>query len=288
MTCIVGVKCEDGAVLGADTSATYGTQLGQLQTIRQDTATKLLVACNQVALGVSGPITLSQHYSAEIETYVRGQGNRVRWRNIEEAKAALSKMFWSHAGPMWDKAALVGKSVGGAAVGEVNHATAVALPVADSAHLLQFTTQCNAEEVTTDLPFMSIGSGQHIADPFLAFLRRVFWSSGLPSLLDGQLATVWTLDHVIRVNAGGVGGNIQLVVLKRDASGRNWTCNAIPAEEVDEHRRSVGNIERKMVELPALSSFDVVPSPPTLEEEGSLEEAAHAEDAESARAEPIP
>lgn len=268
MTCIVGVKCDQGAVLGADTSATYGTQLGQQQTIRQDTATKLFVACNQVALGVSGPISLSQDYCSEIETYLRGKGNRVRWKAIDEAKAELSKSFWKHAGPAWERVSVVAKTVGpGAAMIEANHATLVALPIADCAHLIQFSTQCLAEEVTGDLPFVSIGSGQPIADPFLAFLRRVFWPSALPSLLDGQLATVWTMDHVIRVNAGGVGGNIQLVVLKRDASGRNWICEMIPAEEVEEHRRSVGNIERKMAELPALTSFDAVPSPPTPDEE---------------------
>ena len=37
--------------------------------------------------------------------------------------------------------------------------------------------QCNhvgmTEAATTDLPFVAIGSGQELADPFLAFLRRI-------------------------------------------------------------------------------------------------------------------
>jgi hypothetical protein len=192
---------------------------------------------------------------------------------MDEARAELSKMFWKHAGPIWEKAGVVARTVGGGAASiEANHATAVALPIGESAHLVQFSTQCNAEEVTADLPFMSLGSGQTLADPFLAFLRRVFWPTDLPSLLDGQLAAVWTLDHVIRVNAGGVAGNIQLVVLTKDASGRNWRCDAVSQEDVDELPRGVAKVERKMASLPALTSSEPVSSPPTSDVEPAIEE----------------
>jgi hypothetical protein len=269
MTLIVGVKCSDGIVLGADTSATYGTPLGQQSTIRQDTATKLGIIFNQVALGVSGPISLSQSYCAEVESYMKGHGNRVRWRSIEEAKIELTKMFWKHAGPTWERAGIVAKTVGaGAALGEANHGTAIALSIGDTAHLVQFSAQCAPEEATEGLPFVSLGSGQPLADPFLAFLRRIYWPTGLPSLLDGQIATVWTLDQAIRVNPGGIAGETQIVVLKRDTSGRNWICDAISNDELGEHRRVINDLEDKMRERSTLATTptattEAVPTPPS-------------------------
>lgn len=271
MTLIVGVKCSDGIVLGADTSATYVTPLGQQTTIRQDTVTKLGIVFNQVALGVSGPISLSQSYCAEVESYMRAHGNRVRWRNIEEAKSELTKMLWKHAGPTWERASVVAKTVGpNAALTEANHATAIALSIGESAHLVQFSAQCAPEEATEDLPFISLGSGQPLADPFLAFLRRIYWPTGLPSLLDGQLAAVWTLDQAIRVNPGGIAGDTQVVVLKKDASGRNWNCDAISGDELGEHRRAIDALEDKMRERSTLAATtEPIPSPPASPEQAT-------------------
>ena len=55
MTLIVGVKCSDGIVLGADSSATYTTQLAQQLTIRQDTVTKLHIASEKIIVSVFWP-----------------------------------------------------------------------------------------------------------------------------------------------------------------------------------------------------------------------------------------
>lgn len=64
MTLIVGIKCSDGIVLGADGAATYGV-LGQ-QTIRQPVKKlKILESC--IVVGVSGPIGLGQRLTATVE-----------------------------------------------------------------------------------------------------------------------------------------------------------------------------------------------------------------------------
>lgn len=66
MTLIVGIKCDDGIVLGADGAATLGV-MGQ-STVRQATK-KLDILKESVVVGVSGPVGLAQRIRGEIETY---------------------------------------------------------------------------------------------------------------------------------------------------------------------------------------------------------------------------
>src|ERR1043165_4547618 len=46
------------------------------------------------------------------------------------------------------------------------------------------------ECVPNTVPFGSIGGGKPLADPFLGFLRRIFWPDTEPSLAEGSLAAV--------------------------------------------------------------------------------------------------
>jgi 20S proteasome alpha/beta subunit len=64
MTLIIGIKCEDGIVLGSDGVATFGA-MGQ-RTIRQS-LTKLNILEDCIAVGVSGPVGLGQSISGEIQ-----------------------------------------------------------------------------------------------------------------------------------------------------------------------------------------------------------------------------
>lgn len=266
MTLIVGVKCSDGLVLGADSTATYVTPLGQ-PTIRQETSAKLHIATDvsgRLVVAVSGPIALSQSYSDEVDHYVRSHNNRVTWKTVQEAKTELTKMFWKHAGPTYERAGIVARVIGQAAVNECNHQAAAMFALGDGSHLIQFTGHCNAEEVTVDLPFVSLGSGQVSADPFLAFIRRIFWPTGLPSLLDGKLATIWTLDEVIKHTPGGIGGNVRVAVLAKDPQGEG-KCSELSIEEIDDHRQVLSRMEGKMREVITLptTGVETIPEPPS-------------------------
>lgn len=45
---------------------------------------------------------------------------------------------------------------------------------------------------------------QNSADPFLGFLRRVYWPSNLPTLRQDAFAAYWTVKHVIEMRVMGV------------------------------------------------------------------------------------
>ena len=116
MTLIIGIKCSDGVVLGADGAATFGS-LGR-ETIRQPVTRKLEILGGRIVVGVSGPAGLGQRFRGEIEA-------------------------------LWDNRGFVAKS---------------SLP-----------TKANA-------------------DPFLAFVRRIFWPKRLPTV-DEATFTTWPLPR---------------------------------------------------------------------------------------------
>ena len=60
--------------------------------------------------------------------------------------------------------------------------TIVAMIVQHKPQLFQFMFDAASEQATEDIPFIAVGSGQSLADPFLAFLRRIFWSDRLRHL----------------------------------------------------------------------------------------------------------
>jgi ATP-dependent protease HslVU (ClpYQ) peptidase subunit len=261
MTLIVGVKCSDGIVLGADSKATYATAMGQ-STITQDTVTKLHIANNRIVIGVSGPIGLGQDYSAEIDAYLAQNGQQVKWKSVAAAKTDLTQRFWKHAELCWQRAGATVSVIGQqAAIMQCAHSTAVAFEINDEPHLVTFSHQCAAEEVSENLPFVAIGSGQPQADPFLAFIRRIFWPSGLPTLTDGQLACIWTLSEVSRNSPGGVGGDMQLVCLSKEKS--KWKCYELAKPEIDTHLQALAEMETEMPKQLRINTTPVLPPTPS-------------------------
>lgn len=79
----------------------------------------------------------------------------------------------------------------------------VAMPVKNIPCLFSFDYNGAPEKSTPELPFVAMGIGQPIADPFLAFLKRLLWEKTVPTLGEGRLAAVWTINHVGLTNPGG-------------------------------------------------------------------------------------
>ena len=112
--------------------------------------------------------------------------------------------------PLFKTAQVTAPVIGqGAAGTSVISATVVAMIVKHRPVLFQFDFQAAGEQATADIPFIAVGSGQPLADPFLAFIRRVFWKDHLPNLNEGIFAALWALSQAIEVNPGGVSNPIQ-------------------------------------------------------------------------------
>jgi hypothetical protein len=117
-------------------------------------------------------------------------------------------------------------------------AAMVAFPIKKKMFLCEFgLADFQPEMKTDDMWFCSMGSGQPITDPFLAFIKRVFFPSVQPSLKEGLFMVTWALMHVIELNPGGINGPPQIAVLECD--GESASARVLEDDELEEHKNSV-------------------------------------------------
>jgi hypothetical protein len=246
--------------MGADSGATMGDYVSGLRTVMQP-MTKLDIVGDKAIVGVSGPVGLGQLYLDSVNRI----HNEFRDLDAPTICRKLRDEFRKDAEVALHMAAMAIQVLGSQArVGAVT-TTLVALAAKNEPHLIQLDCECCPEMATTDLPFMSIGSGQLIADPFLAFLKRLFWKERLPSVSDGIFAVAWTLEHAIKTAPGGIAGPITLGVLTIE--GTQPKARLLSKDELKEHQQVVGQAEnyvRKFREelLPGVKESEP-PHPPT-------------------------
>jgi hypothetical protein len=92
---------------------------------------------------------------------------------------------------------------------------------------------------TDSIWFVSMGCGQPITDPFLGLMRRVFWKDGLPGVTDAIFVAVWTLQHAIDLNTGGINGPIQMAVIRRDKGNGHFLAQLLSDSDLQEHLNNV-------------------------------------------------
>jgi hypothetical protein len=207
----------------------------------QQPVRKLRAIDGTIIAGVSGPFGLSQAYLPEIERLSKaGRFTKAPGQALKDIREAI----WPRCQKEWEAATVVSKAIGNIATQSAFAQLIVAIPIYDEASLFQFDHQCSPEEATSDLPFVSIGSGRGLADPFLAFLRRVYWPSKLPILADDVFATIWTLDQAIKTNTGGVSEPIQVMTLSRDGSTGKWKVAEI--DDFQEHKQNISEAEQAL------------------------------------------
>ena len=247
MTLIVAIKCRNGIVLGADGAATLGS-LGQY-TVRQPVK-KLTIIDGCVVVGVSGFVGLGQRITGAIEDLWKAKKLSPKGQQISahHATPVLSTAIRQHVLPEIQVAQTSRPLVGDIAAQSVLTSTIVAVPVSQRICLFEFDFQGAGEEKTDDLPFVSIGSGQKSADPFLAFLRRTLWKDTLPSVADGIFAAYWTLHYAIKGDPGGVADPKQVVVIEKNKS---WKARELEESELRDHSENVDAMEKMISDYPA-------------------------------------
>lgn len=246
MTLIVGILCSDGVVIAADSAATMGS-LGN-RTVIQPTK-KLEIISERMVLGVSGAVGLGQKFAYEL-THAYS-ASEFAGKDPVEAMSMISDKFRAHLYKEFQAAQAAMPIVGnGVASSPAITMTVVGMVIGEKAHLFQFDHQGASEMASEGLPFVSVGSGQPIADPFLSFLRRIFWPNSTPNLNDGIFAALWTLQHAITVNPGGVAGPIHIVTLSQEPTGKGakttWVARELSADELQEHGEAVQAAEDKL------------------------------------------
>lgn len=256
MTLLVGVLCEDGVVLGADSAATMGS--GGMPTVRQPVA-KIRAISNDALIAVSGPVGLGQRLAGELEQ-ILSESRIPSSMKAHKATQLLRQSFMPYiAGEL--EAARIAAPVVGAQVAQASalSSTLLAIHLDGRIRLVQFDQQGAPEEATVDLPFVCLGSGQLLADPFMTFLRGVFWDKGrLPSLAEATFATVWTLTQAIDVSPAYLAEPIHVFTLTQESTLR--VARELEPSELQEHRQAAS--EARAVLRSWRRVDNLVPPPP--------------------------
>jgi hypothetical protein len=216
MTSIVGIYCRDGVVIGADSAVTMGDS--KHPTIEQ-TVEKLEIFDNKIILAGTGSVGINQRCCIVVEKtrnngiYTKDSWNvakEISHEMVEDAKKSNLQTFQGF------------------------YSALIAYPSNGSHHLFDFSGPLfQPEKLDEKIWFCSKGCVSQITDSFLAFLREIFWKETIPNINDGIFATVWTLEHAINVNAGGVNGPIRISILEKQ--GVNFKSRFVEEDELLEH-----------------------------------------------------
>jgi len=225
MTVLVGVRCNDGVVVGADSAATF-TMAAQLATIGQQPVKKLAIIEGKIIVAGTGEIGLGQRFCEIV---------RAGWSNKHFFQPKIEAVRRVTADAVKDFNSTGAKPGSFGAL--------VAFPCGHHLELCEFAvSNFQPEMKTEDLWYVSMGSGQSIADPCLGFIRQTFWADGAPSCEDGVFAVVWTLAQAIRLNPGGICAPMQVAMLTHE--GKNAVARLLESDEIAEHAANVdGAIE---------------------------------------------
>jgi hypothetical protein len=234
MTAIVGVMCEDGVVIGSDSAASFG--FGSGRTIEQPVK-KIAIIEGSVIVAGTGQVGLGQRF----QHICKGMYDRKEFSGTKHDYITIGKMLSQNA--VQDFAST------GAPKGQ--YGCLVAFPLGTKVHLLELAiNDFQPEFKTPDMPFSTLGCGQPITDPFLGFLRKVFFANGLPKLQEGKFIAIWALLHAIELNPGGINGPVQVAVLKN--TGGRLVASMLEDEELDEQAASVQAAEEHLRAYKAL------------------------------------
>jgi hypothetical protein len=223
MTVVIGLRCSDGVVLGADSSATFGPNL-MMKTIEQ-AVQKVFVIEDRYIFAGTGQIGLAQRFEDVIKK--AHFANRLRGTHIDVGKEICRATIEDFA------------STG---VSQGQFGALFAFPVHKETHLCEFAVKdLQPEWKGGKMWFCAMGSGQAITDPFLGLLRKVFFKETVPNVTEGVFVTMWALQHAIELNPGGINGPAQIGVLTN--VGTSCKARMLEDSELQEHIANVNGAE---------------------------------------------
>lgn len=230
MTIIVGVKCTDGVVIGSDSIATSST--GAQNVMQIEANDKLRIFGNKVIVGATGAVGYTQRMHYHLDRAVNGGGFLNSPKH--ERPQLLCRQFLTD---------LQSSLAPSHPHGGIRFGALMATEIVGEPCLIEFASDTFQPEYKEQKMFYaSIGSGQPLADPFLAFISRVLWKDKYPDIRLGRFGLFWTLTHTIKLAPGTVGFPIRTAVLsKRDGV---WTAYESPDDQ--ESEQFVSSIEDKL------------------------------------------
>lgn len=270
MTLIVGLIAKDGVVIGADSAATLGPGFG-MRTIAEHSVQKIHNIHGRVLLATSGPVGLSYIFASILAPLVQKNEFTRKYTDVDMAQSIRDCIYdaWKDA---IEKSNFGAQKLNDGHLLENGRLTAV---VGFKYHedkkfgLAEFMADGTYEVKRAALPFVSIGSGQMTADPFLSYTVKLVKENGELTLERATLAAVWTLQHAIDCTAGGLAEPIHISRIEGQAAG-GLVAKDFTEGEVGEVVQMVTEVEGKIAKTVTeiASAVKAPPTPPAATKKG--------------------
>lgn len=193
-------------MIAADRQASHGA-MGSV-TVTQST-TKITQIDDGILYASSGPVGLGQ----QICHIISSDAKEIHNRNYHSYAPPAQKKIRELLDPAWTTARIAAQAIGGAALSDAMCGSLLAARFKDGIKLVEMSPQGGWEFLTDNLPFVCIGSGKQNADPFVRYLRSIFFDEQPPNLNEAVLAAYWTVKASIDAGSPGVGIGIDVFVL---------------------------------------------------------------------------
>lgn len=218
MTAIVGLLCKEGVVIGADSAVSFANP--DMRTIEQP-ADKINIISNSIIVAGTGSVGLGQRFTHLVQN-------------------------------LWDKNILTGdymefvKKLSTEGIQDFSstylktgqYGALLAFPKNKKHYLCEFSVNDFQPELKDEkMWYVSMGSSQFITDPFLGFIRDLFWQESRPNMAEGIFAVKWTLQQAIDLNPGGVKGPIKIAVLENNNS--KLSARMLSEEELGQRKQNI-------------------------------------------------
>ena len=265
MTILVGILCEDGAVIAADGMASQN--LGQTPFVGVN---NLKVHClhDTLVVACAGNDDLMTHFVHFLKSeygalYSKHSEGSTALALMSEVGAQFAhyimKVHQQYPQEFFTSVLEIIKSPAGFDFGAL-----VALPFKDAHYMFRFDGRFNATMLRDNGIWHAIlGSGYFVATPSIHLVKKILNISVKPKIDRGQLLAYWTVSHAIEVSSGGIGGEITLATLQKI----DGQYKASPESSISEHKgfiddmyKHIWNYERgtcedgQIKEIPSLST----------------------------------
>ena len=262
MTLIIGIRCTDGVVMGADGAMTfaYGND-SRSATIMQTYRQKIKIYDRQHLKAIvagSGEIGLSQRFENIVDNQ-HWSAKSYNKQTIETGTDIASKALKDFAKTKLDQ--------------ELVHQFSALMAMPHKANnkisfeLIEFSSGNLRPEVKQgDNWYVSIGSGKFIADTLLGFMRSVYWKNEQPDSQNGIFVTHLILKLACEMAPSGIAPPIQLAVLSNNNESQPL-ARVLTDEELQESLSAVENALEHYGKYPASQLEGVGKEPPIFEEQ---------------------
>ena len=248
MTVLVAARCTDGIVVGADSLSTSAAGAQSLMQLRSDD--KITIIDGKIIVAGTGSVGLSQRFN-DVVTRLHAQGL------FTQPCLQCCRLLSAAAIQDFSNTGIQRQQFSGFGLGAL-----IAAPIENVSELVEFgLLDFQPERKTSRSHFLSMGSGQILADPFLAFISRVLWGQNEPNVQLAKLGVFWALSHAIEYAPGGVGRPIQMATLQSTSA--DWRATLLQEDELGELEQHIHEIEGRIARYPdeVIAQAAIVPLP---------------------------